>query len=38
MQKCKVSLALDGTEKSTVVKTPALLLRFESKFAGSLFF
>lgn len=38
MKKLKGSLDLDGSKKSTIVKMQTLLLGFESKFLGSLFF
>lgn len=38
MKKLKGSLDLDGNKKSTIVKMPTLLLGFQSKFLGSLFF
>lgn len=38
MRKLKVSVDLDGNRKRTIVKMPTLLLGFESKCSGSLFF
>lgn len=38
MRKLKVKVDLDGNKESTIVKMPTLLLGFESKFSGSLFF
>lgn len=38
MRRLKVSSDLDGNKMSTIVKMPTLLLGFESKFSGSLFF
>ena len=39
MRKLKVKVSLmAGYKKGTIVKMPTLLLGFESKFSGSLFF